>query len=192
MKWAGHKPIKCFWCEVIPDRWWATVAFDNDTKREVGGFKTESEAHNWLENERLSNPTVKWTKKEQSYRLPDGSEKLRDSLPPGALFHDFWSANFYKDNIIDGICLSVILPNGKYWCVDSRASNCNAPEDKDGKTVKHRCWVREGDPRTGNVDVPNKRQPGGCTMGAGSIGWGGPSSPDYYHGFLRKGYLVPA
>lgn len=192
MKWAGHKPIKCFWCEILPDRWWATTAFKNGTQREVGGFKTEEEARAWVDNERRINPTITWTRLEQSFRTPDNKEKLKFQLPPGALYHSVWDVQFFEHNMIDGICLNVVLPNGGHWCVDSQCTNCNAPRDSEGRSKPHRCWVRHGDPRTGNVDVPNEHQPGGCTVGAGSIAWGSSESPNYYHGFLRNGFLIPA
>jgi hypothetical protein len=46
----------------------------------------------------------------------------------------------------------------------------------------HKCWVRHGDPRTGELHVDKNGVT--CSAGAGSILSGS------YHGFLHNGYLV--
>ena len=71
--------------------------------------------------------------------------------------------------------LMVILPNGREWDTDSRASNCTMKDDK-----QHRCWVKHGDPPDLHVDKAGHT----CQAGAGSI-----MSGDY-HGFLHNGELV--
>ena len=71
--------------------------------------------------------------------------------------------------------LYAVLPNGRYWDIDSRASNCGRPDDR-----THRCWVRHGEPPNVTVD----KQGDTCTAGAGSI------LADDYHGFLRAGEFV--
>lgn len=48
---------------------------------------------------------------------------------------------------------------------------------------EHRCWVRHGDVRAGNVHVDKNGVT--CNAGAGSI-----ISPDGWHGFLHNGYLT--
>jgi hypothetical protein len=83
--------------------------------------------------------------------------------------------NFHWDDH-KGPHLMVVLPNGHHWCVDSRASNCDMPDDR-----KHRCWVRHGNPETGDVHVDKRGVT--CKAGAGSIKSGN------YHGFLHNGYL---
>lgn len=74
-----------------------------------------------------------------------------------------------------GLHLIVILPNGREWDVDGRASNCTM---KEGKI--HRCWCRHGEPPNITVDKNGIT----CAAGAGSI-----LSGDY-HGFLRNGELT--
>jgi hypothetical protein len=101
--------------------------------------------------------------------------KLHD-LPPGAMYYADW----YQDNYFspsDGKCLVVVLPNARrhHWIVDSRASNCTLPDDKE-----HRCWVREGVPPKVTVSKNGKT----CSAGAGSI------LSDEYHGFLQNGFLT--
>lgn len=91
----------------------------------------------------------------------------------------------------DGIALMVRLPNRWEWHVDGPASNCTNPDwqpvDGQPNTTRwrgrtHYCWVRHGDPRTGNVHVDKNGKT--CSAGAGSIAAPG------YHGFLNHGYLT--
>lgn len=88
-----------------------------------------------------------------------------------------WDCWWYPDDWKgpDGRSIEVICPNGKYWAIDSRASNCTLPED----TV-HRCWVRHGEPPELTVDKNGVT----CQAGAGSILAGD------YHGFLQNGWLT--
>lgn len=96
--------------------------------------------------------------------------------PPGSMY----DADWYPTKGPDGIALAVVVPGQDHvWLVDSRASNCTLPDDNE-----HRCWVRHGDPRTGNVHVDKNRRT--CAAGAGSIQMGS------YHGFLHNGSLTPA
>lgn len=97
---------------------------------------------------------------------------LRDA-PEGALYDAHWMGRAGDD----GITLAVVLPGGRTWFPDSRASNCTMPDDD-----VHRCWCRHGDPRTAPVTVDKNCAT--CTAGAGSIG------VDNWHGFLRDGQLV--
>ncbi len=69
--------------------------------------------------------------------------------------------------------LIVVLPNGHYFDTDSRASNCNKPQDR-----IHRCWEKHGEPPLVTIGGPTSDN------GVGSIG-----SPNY-HGYLRNGELV--
>ena len=105
------------------------------------------------------------------YDTPSGD------LEPGCLY---WADWYHWD---DGRCargwsncrgphLMAILPNGRSWDIDGRATNCTLPED----TV-HRCWVRSGEPPIVTVSKD------GPTCGAG----GGSIQVDGYHGFLRGG-----
>jgi len=71
--------------------------------------------------------------------------------------------------------LYVVTPDGHWWDIDGRASNCTLKEDK-----AHRCWVRHGDPPHLTVDKNGLT----CAAGAGSI------QTDRWYGFLRDGHLV--
>lgn len=93
---------------------------------------------------------------------------------PGACW-DAWWMPFSKGP--DGLHLMVRCPDGDDWHVDSRASNCTLPDDKE-----HRCWVRHGDPRECRVTVDKNGLT--CQAGAGSI------QTRHWHGFLREGQLV--
>lgn len=94
--------------------------------------------------------------------------------PVGAMWDSWWMPNTHRGP--DGIVLTVMTPGGM-WMVDSRASNCTLPGDD-----IHKCWVRHGDPRTGDVHVDKNGVT--CQAGAGSIATAG------YHGFLNHGYLT--
>jgi hypothetical protein len=101
-----------------------------------------------------------------------------DPLPPGACY-------FLEDDYCegpDGLSLIVVTPTG-HWHVDSRASNCTLPDDKE-----HRCWVRHGHPSPGHPDGPLHVDKNGltCAAGAGSI------QMRDWHGFLHHGELYKA
>jgi hypothetical protein len=83
-------------------------------------------------------------------------------------------------NCVDGRHLNVMLPNGITWDVDSRASNCDMPND-----VLHRCWQRRFNPETETPKFTVGKDQPTCGAGAGSI-----QSGDY-HGFLHDGALRP-
>jgi hypothetical protein len=116
--------------------------------------------------------------------FPDGMMKRTDTgeevglreAPAGAMWYATWMpAGMYWDNKTDTDHLTVRLPDGTDWCVDSRANNCTLPNDR-----THRCWVRHGVPP--NVTVAKDGNT--CSAGAGSI-----KSPNW-HGYLRGGELV--
>jgi hypothetical protein len=136
---------------------------------------------------------------EQLFRgAPDGLLYTLRAAPPGAM----WDATWLKDTEWavgpDGISLHVRLPNGHDWCVDQEASNCTRTQwlpgtyvggdgverhaEKMWKGRTHYCWIRHGDPRTGNVHVDKDGDT--CAAGAGSIQSGN------YHGFLHNGELT--
>ncbi len=111
------------------------------------------------------------------YNTPSGK------LEPGDLYWADWFASkegegcTFHDNC-DGTHLHAILPNGRMWDIDGRASNCTKKEER-----SHRCWVRTGEPP--NVDVgKGKKGSDTCAAGAGSIASGS------YHGFLRNGVFT--
>jgi hypothetical protein len=96
---------------------------------------------------------------------------------------DMYYAGWYHP---DGICrwdnckdhrghLMVVLPNGRIWDLNSRASNCTMPDDK-----LHRCWVLHGEAPHLTADKNGLT----CAAGAGSILAGD------YHGFLINGELT--
>ena len=106
------------------------------------------------------------------YDTPDGT------LHEGDLFWaDWYPENMYWDNH-KGPMLMAMLPNGGQWNIDSRASNCAKPNDR-----THRCWIRHGEPPNIHVDTNGNW----CGAGGGSIGYGTPGEPTYYHGFLHNG-----
>ena len=113
-------------------------------------------------------------------RIFDTPERL---LAPGDMFwaewhhHPEWTKKCSSwDNCDDPRGhLTVVLPNGRRWDIDSRASNCTMPQDR-----LHRCWVRHGEPPAITVDKQGRT----CGAGAGSIQAGD------WHGFLRAGRLV--
>ncbi len=118
-----------------------------------------------------------WSADRPEYRLTDGREVVgQRDLPPGAVYFASILADFLCPH--EPTCaehLHAICPNGQHWDVDSRASNCTLPDDK-----QHHCWVRHGDPRqptTLHVDKAGLT----CAAGAGSIQAGN------YHGFLHNG-----
>lgn len=105
------------------------------------------------------------------YNSPSGHPE------PGDLYWITWyPENMHWDNHV-GPHLCAVLPNGREWVIDSRASNCTMPGDR-----THRCWVRHGDPETGQVHVDKNGHT--CNAGAGSIASGD------YHGFLHNGQFT--
>lgn len=114
-----------------------------------------------------------WTE-ELYVRADTGEHVTIRNAAPGAMWHADWMPHRYRGP--DGHCLVVRLPNGNDWIVDSRASNCDRPDD-----WQHRCWVRHGVPPKVTVGKNGLT----CGAGAGSI-----QSGDY-HGFLRNGVLEP-
>jgi len=113
------------------------------------------------------------------YRRGDNGEEVggKAKLPAGAMYYLPDAEGYAKGP--DGHSLVVVLPNGHQWHVDMRCSNCTMPNDN-----KHRCWVRHGDVRKGEITVDKNGRT--CSAGAGSI-----QSGDY-HGFLRDNHLVDA
>lgn len=107
-------------------------------------------------------------------RLDTGEETTIRDAPVGAMWYAPWMKSYAVGP--DGNSLAVKTPGGD-WLVDSRASNCTKPDDKE-----HKCWVRHGDPKTGQVHVDKNGNT--CAAGAGSIMING------YHGFLHNGELV--
>lgn len=106
--------------------------------------------------------------------------------PVGAMWDAWWMPSMWAGP--DGVCLVVRTPGGD-WVVDDQASNCTRDQcvpDAEGRRIftrSHYCWVRHGDPRTGEIHVDKNGDT--CDAGAGSILVGG------YHGFLHNGYLTP-
>ena len=109
------------------------------------------------------------------YRVDAGEEMTLADAPTGAMWDAWWYEESWRGS--DGLHLMVKLPTGHEWCVDSQASNCTKPGDE-----VHKCWVRHGDPKTGNVHVDKNGNT--CQAGAGSIAVPG------YHGFLHNGFLT--
>lgn len=107
------------------------------------------------------------------YRNLDSGEEV-DRLPVGALL-----VSESGPRGSDGLSIVCVIPHEKrettWWHIDSRASNCTMPDDKE-----HRCWVRHGTLR-GTIHVDKNGNT--CAAGAGSIMVPG------FHGFLHNGIL---
>jgi len=111
--------------------------------------------------------------------------KIRFNTPslqpePGDMFwqddHSFKRSGgehcLYGWSNCDGRHLVALVPTGEEWHVDSRASNCDKPDEK-----THRCWVRHGEPPM----VTAGKQGNTCGAGAGSI------QTRKWHGYLQDG-----
>lgn len=124
---------------------------------------------------------------------PDDKLYTMRALPVGALYDATWLHGHMHGPGPDGIALMVVTPGGT-WHVDGEANNCTRPQREqrveNGKAQTyltertHQCWVRHGDPRTGEVHVDKNGNT--CAAGAGSI------MMERWHGFLHNGYLVSA
>jgi hypothetical protein len=120
---------------------------------------------------------------------PDGRLYTLHDCSIGAMWDAWWMSDSHRGP--DGIALCVKTPGGD-WLVDGQASNCTRTQevpagDPEHPTAyrfvrSHYCWIRHGDPRTGNVHVDKDGDT--CAAGAGSILIG------KYHGFLHNGYLT--
>lgn len=126
---------------------------------------------------------------------PNGQMCTLLDAPAGAMWDADWLGDCDFAKGPDGICLCVRLPNGSDWLVDQEASNCNktqwrpTPENPKSRVWSgrtHYCWVRHGDPRTGDVHVDKGKRGESCDAGAGSILSGS------YHGFLHHGHIKEA
>ena len=143
------------------------------------------------------------------YARSDGGEPvtLREA-PVGAMWFAPWMSNIPEYTGPDGRTLTVRLPGGHDWIVDSRANNCDSPCAHCGKPYHahagglcraleagevydrerhyyrdarpHKCWVRHGEPPNVHVDKNGVT----CNAGAGSIAYPG------FHGFLHNGHIV--
>lgn len=109
------------------------------------------------------------------YRRIDTGEEISSPLPAGACFYS--TENYYRKGR-DGRALIVVLPNGHWWNVHSKASNCKKPDDLD-----HYCWCLHGEAPECTADTNCADW---CGAGGGSIQMGD------YHGHLQKGYLIDA
>ena len=114
----------------------------------------------------------------RSLSTRDVYDKESGKPEPGDLFYRDMTAGkgkgcLYHVSGCDGMHLYAVLPNGRHWDIDGRATNCTRPDDD-----VHRCWVRQGEPP--NVTA-GKDGGDTCSAGAGSIASGD------YHGFLRNG-----
>lgn len=147
-------------------------------------------------------PTDEWQLFEASEyaRVDDPAQMftLRDAAP-GAMYYNDWLLEVFPEYAgPDGRSLTVRLPNGSDWNIDSVATNCDMKCKTCGvpyaqhqgdhghpyeEAVKHKCWIRHGTPPVITVGKDGIT----CTAGAGSIAWGVEGEPKYYHGFLQNG-----
>src|ERR1700752_4783966 len=89
--------------------------------------------------------------------------RLQD-FGPGAMFDAPWLPEEWRGQ--DGQAMSVILPNGHVWHIDSQAANCTR------KGEDHDCWCRHGEPPMLTVDKNPEPGRSTCEAGSGSIKWG--------------------
>jgi len=104
-----------------------------------------------------------------------GNEYTTRHAPVGMMWNAYWRRSIHASTD-DGLIVTIQTPGGE-WCIDSVANNCTRPDDR-----IHHCWVRHGDPRTGNIHVDKTGNT--CSAGAGSI------LCNSYHGFLHNGSLT--
>ncbi len=134
-------------------------------------------------------PATRGTREVRLYDTPSGE------IEPGCLYFEDWMPGdfYFPSGKAPHLCAQV--PDGSYWCIDSRASNCGSPckvcrvpyrdhKDKGHEYVDsmpdHRCWVRHGDPLHPETMHVDKQGPT-CDAGAGSI------QTTTWHGFLHNG-----
>lgn len=132
-------------------------------------WPTKCEACNYV-----FTPDDAWQTNIEEWYLGGGWEFTLSEAPPGAIYDAWW----YPWKGPDGRSLIIILPDKHPWMVDWQASNCTLPND-----TEHRCWIRHGDPTTGNITVDKRGRT--CSAGAGSI------LTRTYHGFLTNGVFNP-
>jgi hypothetical protein len=94
------------------------------------------------------------------YKLLDGSLAELRHVPAGAMWNAYWMGNFGRGP--DGLCLTVMLPNGIAWCIDGLSRNADGSRGS--------AWTRSGAP-------PNVTASPSILAGN-------------YHGWLRNGELV--
>jgi hypothetical protein len=117
--------------------------------------------------------------------IETGKKLTRAELKPGAIWDASWFGDQYRVNGT-GPVIVVLLPNGHEWMPGSRARNCGRKDEPYGE---HDCWCVHGEPPILTVDKNPEPGRTTCTAGAGSIG-SGEGTDNYWHGFLRDGYLV--
>jgi len=134
--------------------------------------------------------------RDAEYISPTGEKMTRRNAPVGAMWDADWLHDVPELCGADGISLHVRTPNGCDWNIDGRGTNCDSPcevcgvsyhqhkiNNEAGHFYKdarpHKCWVRHGDPKSGNVNVDKN----GVTCGAG----GGSIQIGDYHGHLHNG-----
>lgn len=196
--------FRCFWIEPTGRTFsyrssWKWLN-DNGVNCPVHGPCHRGETESTLELQRGLGPEAcacgyQFTKAERSgggstyeYRRTDTNEiiPIREPWPVGAMWNATWLIEGFekydKTRPLrwqpgdDGRCVVVMTPGGE-WMIDSRASNCEQPNDN-----AHRCWCRHGSVPDLTVDKNGLT----CKAGAGSIQCGS------YHGYLRGGWLEPA
>lgn len=94
-----------------------------------------------------------------------------EDMPPGAMWDAWWLEENWRG--ADGLHVMARCPDGHDWLIDQQASNCTMKDDN-----VHKCWVRHGDVKKGEIHVDKNGFT--CAAGAGSIDTG------KYHGFLHN------
>lgn len=166
------EPVQTTFWQLHPLGLGVASKWDGDTK--VGLQTCSRETFTDLKDADIWSPIyVNPATGEETSELPLGAMYFSDYGRPGP----------------DGKALVVKLPNGLFWYVDSRASNCTLKDDN-----IHFCWVRHGDPAGCEVTVDKNGHT--CSAGAGSIDSPGHRREDgrvlreAWHGFLQGGKLI--
>jgi hypothetical protein len=155
----AYAAVRCYPVE-LTGRWRGTVFGEGD-----------AETHTDYEHRAAADGGT-WRILSPLYRLPDGREVTSRELPAGAVYLDADGRPGF-----DGLSVVAVCPDGTHWRIDSRCSNCGRPEDD-----VHRCWIRDGDPRTGRLTVSKgSDESRTCKAGGGSI------QTANYHGMLKDG-----
>lgn len=150
---------------------------------------------------------MQWPKAQAPVRCYDATAQGWDEMQPGAMFWMRFSGDRCFEH--DPPCerhLSVVLPNGHLWVIDSRANNCDSPcatcrvpynahkREADAghayadSVPDHRCWQRHGDDISKQTVNKSAVLHPSCGAGGGSI-HSDKGGPDDWHGFMTEGVL---
>ena len=139
--------IKCFWVDVIPDRYEWRYSGEAAGACPVNGAGHRAETGPFPRLPGEKSPGLDAAPKacacgrpfawnevhgrgEPFYRRRDDGAIIKGKLPPGALYVTepmIWRGRQCAG--ADGLNVVCVLPNGGHWYIDSRASNCTRKDD---------------------------------------------------------------